>query len=1333
MRYNNYHKHTHVSSIFTPDSNEHAEAYIKREVERGGKNYFTTEHGSFGDIFEAKTLCDKYGLRCLAGIEGYIVPDPLLKDKSNYHIIIIPKTDKARKKMNRVSSRASIEGFYYRPRMFLSDLLALDRDDIYITTACVAGLLKDEVSITRLFYPLLEHFRENVFLEVQTHNADVQKEVNRKAIALANKEGLRLIGANDSHYVDPSGRYERLELLKGKDINYGDEDEFILDFPTAETMADRFVLQDVLNRNQIQEAIENTLIFDECEEIGIDKTIKMPNIYLDLSPSQRLDLLKSEVARRFETVKEEDELTDDEIKVREKGIAHEMKIIEDTNDEIHTADYFLFNSKLVDLATGKYGGVLTRGGRGSCASFYINRIMGMTQLDRFDIHLPIFPERFASTARLLENRSMPDIDFNVVSDEPFVQSARELLGEESCYPMIAYGTMQEGEAFRNVCRSKGIDFQEFNEVGKNLDSYRNNPKWKPLIDEAQKYVGTIISASVHPCAFAISDKSLIEEYGVVKVGDFFCVMVTSAEADEYKILKDDFLKVTVWKLISETFKEIGKPIIPAKKLLAEIKDDERIWKLIADGMTCTLNQIDSDNGREQAQRYGISSFEEGAFVAAAIRPSFDSWRDGFLNRKKYTTGSKDLDKVLSETGGYILFQESLMRYFEWLGVTPAESIGLIKKISKKKIKPEDFEKLEDRIRAKWIENTGSDYMFKETWELIQSCMSYGFCVSGDTKLNRSSNGHKYHPTIEEMYLIRNDIGYAKRTNHGNLHSKYYSYGYGKTLSLYKDGYVRENTIEDIYYMGRRDVYEVVTQNGKTIKCTDDHKFPTPNGEKNLSELFVGDELYCVGELRERTCNSRLTDGNYESNVPKKGEMGFQKRPDGASVVFYSQRKLHVDNNDPCEICGLQYSPNIAFELHHKDIDRTNNKIDNLQWLCPSCHRKVHYKVGRTKRYQRGRYPVIEKITSINYVGKENVYSVSMTNPNHNFALDNGIITSNCSAHASATSLDMCYGAYLKVNYPLEYYKVCLDNYADDEVRTKKLINELKYFGIKLKPVKFGYSKSSHMYDRATNTIYKGMSSIKFISETLGDEIYGLRGNHYDNFTSLLIDLVNRTSVNSRQLEILIKAEFFSDFGNVRKLSAVLGVFLKFYDRTKRAFKKQLAKAKVKESGLTDELVKEFCHKEADKTYMQIDFYSMLCAIEKIDFADIGTIEKVSNHIRYLGSTDITDERYRRKKYACVTNVTDRRTPIVSLYIIGNGNMIDVKIPRKKFDKNKLEVGDPIYISKIVSKKRQELDPKTGKWRAIPNTKVLWVEDYRLATQADEIKTPVYQPILRSAT
>lgn len=935
-QYLNYHKHTHVSSIFSPDSNEHAEAYVRRSVEYGMGSYFSTEHGSMGDIFEAKTLCDKYGLHCKTGIEGYIVPDPTDKDKSNYHFVIIPRTNVARRKVNLLSSRASMEGYYYRPRFSPEWLTTLNADDVYITTACVAGMLRDETSISQILLPLYYHFGDNLMLEVQAHNVDIQKEINRKAIALHDELGLRLIAACDSHYVDQSGKYERLELLKGKGITYGDEDDFILDFPEPEILYDRFRKQGILSDDQISEAFESTMMLEECEDIDLDHSVKMPNIYPNLTLKERMAKLEKEVWDRFKNIEREEKIVEPDLSEYVEGIKNELKIIKDTNDEIHTADYFLFNEKNVDLAVNKYGGVLTRGGRGSCGSFYINRILGMTQLDRFKIRLPIFPERFMSTARLLENHALPDIDFNCKEQEPFVKASRELLGENGCYPMIAYGTMQLSEAFRNVCRSKGLDFEEFNEVGKNLEKYMKDPKWKPIIDEANRYVGTIISASVHPCAHLLSDKNILEEYGVVKVGDFFCVMVTSAEADEYKLLKNDYLIVKVWKLIDETFKLVGIPIPPAKEVLDSIRNDERIWKLIADGKTVTLNQIDSDNGSHQARQYGIHSFEEGAFIAAAIRPSFDSWRDQFLSRKKYSTGSKDLDQVLSMTDHYILFQENLMQYFDWLGVTPAESIGLIKKISKKKIHQEDFDSLEERLRSRWIENTGSEDMFDETWKLVQSCISYGFC----------------------------------------------------------------------------------------------------------------------------------------------------------------------------------------------------------------------------------------------------------------------------SAHAAATSLDMCYGAYCKIHYPLEYYTVCFNNYAGDEVRTRKLREELKYFNIKLEGARFGHSVSQYSLDRENNCIYKGVGSVKFMSDQAAEELYALRVNRYSSFIDLLYDIDQKTSVDSRQLDILIKINFFSDFGDPSKLLYLATRF----DRL--AYRKSIKVDQLKELNVEPEDLARYSAKQTKTRIEELDIDKLLTD-RKIDPATLEKCRKPS--------------------------------------------------------------------------------------------------------------------------
>lgn len=1044
MRYNNYHKHDHVSNIFSPDTNTKAEEYIKKCVEYGHTNYFTTNHGSMGDIFEAKELCEKYGIRCLAGLEGYIVPNPLEKDKSNYHIIVIPRTNRARRKLNKISSRANVDGYYYKPRIFPGDLLELDKNDVYITTACCAGLLRDEISFEKLFIPLYKHFKENILLEVQTHAVDIQKDINRKCLELRSKYGLRLIAANDSHYIDDYGKQERLELLKGKGITYGDEDEFILDFPTYETMVDRFKKQGILSDEQIEEAMESTLILDDCEEIDINKEIKMPTIYPELTPKERVKELKKIINKKFKKIKEEENIVGEEYERYKQGIRYEMEAIEKTNDVVHTADYFLFNTKMVDLAVNKYSGVLTRTGRGSCGSYYINRILGMTQIDRFQIKLPLYPDRFISTARLLENRAIPDIDYNVSSQEPFVKASKELLGENMCFPMIAYGTMKLGEAFRNVCRSHDLSFDEYNEVGKRIEEYLEDDKWKSYIEEANKYVGTIISASVHPCAHVLANEDLMEEYGVVRIGENICVMITSGEADAWKVLKNDYLIVTVWRLISETFKLAGLPIITVRELIKEIENDQRVWDLFKYGITCTLNQVDSDNGTHQAKQYGISSYIEGAHIAAAIRPSFDSFRKKFLNRIPNDTGSNDLNKLLKLSNSYVLYQENLMQYFEWLGVTPAESIGLIKKISKKKIKPEDFKNLEDRIKKVWMQKVGKEDEFYHSWEMMQSCMAYGFAAP----------------------------------------------------------------------------------------------------------------------------------------------------------------------------------------------------------------------------------------------------------------------------HAVATSLDMCYGAYLKVNYPLEYYTVALTQYSDDQVRTNKLTEELNYFGIKLNPIKFGKSGADYTMDKETRSIYKGIASLKYCNSKIAEELLELSKNKYNDFVDLSIDIKN-TTLDSRQLSILVKLDFFSQFGNPNKLFKIIQIFSAVYEKKTAKKEGDIVVVGSKENKYRIPLAtfRELFSFDGvyNETQKQIKGWNDIKLIKYLAdqvVENTSPIEYVKYEYECLGYVTKNDPSASHNLYLVVKADIRKKIINTDIYEIYSGKTRIIKQWTSQYERNPYEEGDIIRINKIEKKYKRipsgEVNEKTGKQ--------IWVDD-----------------------
>ena len=1022
MEYCNYHKHDHVSSITTPDTNIRCEEYVKRAVELGHTTYFTTNHGNGGDIFEAKTICDKYGIRCLFGIEGYIVPNPLEKDSRNYHIIIIPTTNKARRKVNLLNSRANEEGFYYKPRIFVEDLLALDKNDVYITTACVAGLLRDNDSYNQIFLPLAKHFKDSMLLEVQTHNVDIQKQINKKCIDLSEKFNLKLIAANDSHYVYPEQYKDRLEYLKGKGINYGDEDIFILDYPDRDTMVDRFRIQGVLSENQIQEAIDNTKIFLSCEDIVLDKEIKMPSIYPNLTPQEKIKELKKHINKKFSRICKEENITGDKKKEYIKGIREEMKVIEDTA-EINTADYFLFNERNTELAINKYGGILTRTGRGSCGSFYINRILGMTQLDRFTAPIKLYPERFMSTARLLENRAMPDIDFNVVDQEPFVKASRELLGEHGCYPMIAYGTMKDGEAFRNVCRSHGLSYDEYNEVAKNIENYENDEKWKPYIDEAKKYIGAIVSASVHPCAHLLMNADIREELGIVRVGNALCVMITSSEADEYKYLKNDYLIVSCWKLIAETFDMIGKPIMSIKELLDNI--DDKVWDLYKNGLTCTLNQCDGDWATRLLTEYQVKNLAEIAMFVACIRPSFNSWRDKFINREEYSTGSKDLDNVLSSTNAYILFQENLMQYFDWLGVTPSESIGLIKKISKKKIHQEDFDNLESRLRKQWVINTGSEDMFNETWAMIQSCISYGFAAP----------------------------------------------------------------------------------------------------------------------------------------------------------------------------------------------------------------------------------------------------------------------------HALAVAIDSLYGAYLKANYPLEYYTVCLNNYSDDENKTKKLTEELSTFDIKILPIKFRHSKDTYSPDKENNAIYKGIASVKFLNAEVAQQMYEMREQEFPTF----IDFLKVNPCNSRQTEILIKLDFFSEFGKSQKLLDEYAIYTTYYG------KKQFKKEKIT---LDDETMSKFAT-STDKMYKITDSEGLIKELcNRVEDKSIPIKERLTAEAEYLGYINYINPK--AANYGYVLDIDTKYSPRIKMYRLDTGETATYKLAKKDYNNNPISNHD---LLKFTFERRNKSRLVDGKWQKCLEEFEDWIKTY----------------------
>jgi DNA polymerase III alpha subunit len=844
-RYENYHKHCHESNITTLDCVVKNTDYISRSLELGCKNYFTTQHGWTGKYLEAYDLCKKNNLKMIYAAELYMVKDRKEKDNSNYHIVIVAKNQDGFYELNEIMSESNKTGFYYKPRIDIELIKRLNPNNFIVTSACVGGILRPGNDMKVMFETIYGHFNKNFYLEVQNHQYDIQTSHNKNMLLLKQHYGLKLIHANDSHYIYPEQSKDRLNFLKGKGMNYGDEDSFILDFPDYDTIVERYKKQGILSDWQIEEALQNTLIFDECENLYFDKEIKMPTIYPGYTQEEKDKELAKHICSKWDNEKVNvDKSRWEEYK---KGIAYEYKIIKDTK----MSDYFLFNEKMVDLAKRKYGGVLSRTGRGSAVSFYINKLLGFTEIDRFAAPVPLYPTRFMSTARILETRSLPDIDQNWAQVDAPIKASKELLGDDGVYYMYALGTMKESSAFRNLCRAYEFPMHEYNEVAKNIDAYREDKKWKNIIEESQKYIGTIESISPSPCSFVLSNKPLSRELGLIRIGGELCACIDGYTSDVWKYLKNDYLTVTVWRIISNFYKRIKQPIPNIRELLNKI--DGNTWKLYEDGMTSTLNQADTEISTSMLKKYKPKTDAEMSAFVAAIRPGFASLVNTFLNRKKYTTGVKEIDEILAPSYHFMLYQESIMAFLVWCGMKEDHTYDIIKKISKKKFTDDAKEELRQELLHGYKKNLGTEKGFDEVWQVVDDAARYSFnashavSVAYDSLYGAEAKSHhplEYFETVLNEYKSDNEktsriiaeLDYFGITLEGIKFGKSKNeYTSDKeTNTIYKSissiKYCNEKIATELYELGSKNKYN------SFVEVLDDIKKKTSVNSKQLTIL-----------------------------------------------------------------------------------------------------------------------------------------------------------------------------------------------------------------------------------------------------------------------------------------------------------------------------------------------------------------------------------------------------------------------------------------------------------------------------------------------------------------
>ena len=795
--YQAYHKHTSLSHRYNKDSSLIPMDYFKYMKSLADNSipqiYSTVEHGWQGNYFKIYDDLEKFNkknleknpnykpIKFIFGTEAYWVENRLEKDSSNNHIVLLAKNDNGRKKINRAIYDSFKTGYYYKNRMDLEILLNLPKDDVFVTSACVAfwtSYIKnnDYNKIDEIILKLYNHFTD-FYLEVQANNTDIQKRVNEHIIELHNKYNIPLIAGTDSHEIKMEQMTDRDDLLRSNGIHYDNEDGNYMDFPSYETLVQRFKEQGVLSVEDIEESIKNTNKILEFEDIKLDRSLKVPvaKKYRGLTQQQRNEvfeqILKDEWDRQYEDV------NIDKFDGYAKEIQHDIKEIEDCN----MADYFIDSYEIMKRGREEYGGVLTPSGRGSAVSMYLNKLLRLTKVDKVNSPVLMYSERFLTSSRVLESHTPPDIDSNCSDRQPFIQAQRDIIGEEGTFDLLALGTLHYKSAFKMYSRAYNLDPQLANEVTKQIDkyelavkhaddddkesidiySYVDKEKYGELIDGCQQYMGIVDNLKAHPCACLAMNGDAIEEVGVImvksesqgdKAKETFVAVLESGTIDAFGYLKQDYLIVDSIGLTYDIYKEIGIEPFSVNQLLKKIENNQKVWDVYSNGYTMCINQCEQTKSTEKVMRYKPKNISELTQFIAGIRPSFQSMYKIFESREHFDYGIKAFDDLIQDEycdSSFILYQEHLMKVLGFAGFPMNETYTIIKAISKKKdyvIKGAKEKFIPNFAQA--ILNTketndkkNAIKMSEKVWKVIEDSAAYGF-----------NSAHAYCMAIDSVTL-----------------------------------------------------------------------------------------------------------------------------------------------------------------------------------------------------------------------------------------------------------------------------------------------------------------------------------------------------------------------------------------------------------------------------------------------------------------------------------------------------------------------------------------------------------------------------------------------------
>ena len=739
--YTVYHLHSYDSLL---DSCSNFTEYVDLAKAQGMNAIASTEHGLPRSWVEKKLYCDKQGIRFIPGVEIYITMSLTEKVRDNYHTVLLAKNkDGFHELMELIERSTRPDHFYYTNRISAEEFLAIS-PNIIKTSACLASPLNRLDPSDPMYMRMARHYD---YLEVQHHNVPDQAEYNMRLLKLSRQLNIPLIAGTDTHSSSVYKSECRDVLLEYKESSYPGESGWDLVWKTEDELIEAFEKQGALPRSAYMEAIENTQVMaDSVEYFDLDKTPKYPILYgSHEADEEKLHemtwrMLDEKLAAGIIPKEQEEEFR--------KNIPEEFDAFHQTN----MSGFMLSMAEIIGWcrSTGKPIGP----GRGSVTGSCVAYVTDITDTNPITYHT-VF-SRFCNSARV----ELGDIDSDCIdSDRPAIfEHIINKFGEKYCARVASYGTIADlafvddcggGLAIKWEREHHPEKFKENGRMDKAKYKFDNanpyNPMKLKIIKEEYKsdperaklkhpdlfyyfdgMIGTRVSQSVHPAGMVISCETLDDNWGIFNKDGERCLLMSMDEAHDVNLVKYDMLILKTVQVIADCCKLAN---IPYPRMHEIDFNDKAVWADICKDQH-GIFQFESQFAGDSIKAFKPRSVDEITVVNAALRPSGASYRDQLFARQRHRNPTKQIDAILDDSLGYLVYQEQVISFLKDIcGLSASYADTIRRAIGKKdrekidKAMPEilsGYCKTSDKPQAEAEEEC------KEYLKVIEDASAYSF-------------------------------------------------------------------------------------------------------------------------------------------------------------------------------------------------------------------------------------------------------------------------------------------------------------------------------------------------------------------------------------------------------------------------------------------------------------------------------------------------------------------------------------------------------------------------------------------------------------------------------